>query len=254
MKPHLTFLAWLVLAASTLNAQWAAVFTGSTSSDGTGLKSGLTAYYALDEASGNAIDSSGNGRTLTLTGTVGAGSGGPLGSYRSFPGGSGHHLSRSDAAFHPGSTPYSACGWAYMTNTGQSNFPVLFGVTDNTTNREWWVLINTSNQFSATASTPGNASTAINVSSAWSAAAWYLVAVVWDGTNLKLSINGAAFTTVAYSGPVFSGTAQFKIGALGNASLNGRMAGVGVWIGRVLTLTDIQTLYNGGSGLPYSSW
>lgn len=219
-----------------------------------GLKTNLVAYYPLDEASGSALDSHTGAKTLTVTGTVGAGSGGPLGAYRSFGGGTGNYLSRTDSAFRPGSSSFSACGWAYMNSTGQSNFPVLFGVTDNSTNREWWVLVNTSNQFSFSTSTTGSATGSNVLSSTWSAATWYFVAAVWDGTDLKLSINGAAFTTVAYAGPVFGGTTAFKIGALGTASLAGRMAGVGYWSGRALTLTEIQQIYNSGAGLPFSSW
>jgi len=43
---------------------------------------------------------------------------------------------------------------------------------------------------------------------------WHFVVGGWDGTNLKISIDGGAFSTAPFTGPIFGdGTGTFRIGA-----------------------------------------
>ena len=43
---------------------------------------------------------------------------------------------------------------------------------------------------------------------------WHFVVGGWDGTNLKISIDGGAFSTAPFTGPIFGdGTGTFQIGA-----------------------------------------
>jgi hypothetical protein len=86
---------------------------------------------------------------------------------------------------------------------------------------------------------------------------WYFVAAGWDGTNIKISVNGGPYTTVSFTGPVFSGTgAEFCLSSEnGSQQWNGDIDEVAVWIGRNdLTISEVQQLYNNGNGFPFSSF
>jgi len=224
-------------------------------STSTGLKTSLSAYYALDEASGDALDSSGNGYTATQNGTCGAGSGGPIGNYRTFNG-SDTWFESSDAIFLPGSSSFSCAGWFYATSMPQV-YPALFGVINGDGSHDsWGVLLDyTNSKPYAAISSNGTADTNAVWGTTASAGAWHYAVMVWDGTNEKFSFDGGAFVTAAFTGPVYSFVVPFKIGRLSSGTnFNGRMQGVAYWKGRALTITDVGLLYNSGSGLPYTSW
>jgi hypothetical protein len=82
---------------------------------------------------------------------------------------------------------------------------------------------------------------------------WYFIAGGWDGTQIKLSINGAPFVTTPYSTPMTNGGDNFKLG-YETDSLDGLMDEFGFWIGRCLTQSEVGQLYNNGAGLPFSSF
>jgi len=85
---------------------------------------------------------------------------------------------------------------------------------------------------------------------------WHFVAAGWDGSNIKISVDGGAFVTSPYSGPIFGdGTGAFQIGSeAASNTWNGLIDEVGIWIGRALTQTEVGQLYNNGAGLPFSSF
>jgi hypothetical protein len=86
---------------------------------------------------------------------------------------------------------------------------------------------------------------------------WYFVAAGWDGTNIKISVNGGPYATASFTGPVFISTAaKFCLGSEnGSQPWNGDIDEVAVWIGRNdLTISEVQQLYNNGNGFPFSSF
>src|SRR5207245_11010895 len=85
---------------------------------------------------------------------------------------------------------------------------------------------------------------------------WHFVDAGWDGSNIKISVDGGAFVTSPYSGPVFGdGTGAFQIGSeAASNTWNGLIDEVGIWIGRALSQTEVGQLYNNGAGLPFSSF
>lgn len=81
---------------------------------------------------------------------------------------------------------------------------------------------------------------------------WYHVVGTYDGTNMRLYLNGSQVDTTsisgnitAYSTPVYLGVN----GALGEA-FKGAIDEVGIW-NRTLTASEVTQLYNAGAGLTY---
>ena len=86
------------------------------------------------------------------------------------------------------------------------------------------------------------------------------ILLLGDGmeTNIKISVNGGAYVTTPFAGPVNpNGNIHFTIGleiGSGGGWL-GQIDEVAVWIGRNdLTISEVQQLYNNGAGLPFSSF
>jgi len=125
-------------------------------------------------------------------------------------------------------------------------------------NREWIVFLDL-NTRKAVFFASSDGATVTSVSSAIPFAnttTWYFIVAGWDGTNVKISINGGPYVTASFPGPIFKGAATFSI-----ASENGSLPWIGqidemaIWIGRNdLTISDVQQLYNNGAGLPFSSF
>lgn len=81
---------------------------------------------------------------------------------------------------------------------------------------------------------------------------WQFWAGVFDGSAVKLSANGGAFSTAALSGKLNKNTQPTYIGRLeGYAYVDGCLDEITIH-DRPLLLSEIQDLYNSGSGLPYA--
>jgi hypothetical protein len=235
-----------------------AALTESTDAASTGLKTNLVAYYKLDEASGSAIDEhasydlsiAGGGTVSTVTGIINDG--------RSGAGGANDHLGRasSDTDFSPGVSSFFVTFWAKPSTLTQAAFPGIVAKY-NTSNVEWGVLFNNTTKVPyLTVSANGTAETQVNGATAFpDTSTWLFIAAGWDGTDIKISVNGGAFATVSWTSTIFSGTASFTVlKRLGANAFAGAVDEVAFWKGRSLTLAEVQSIYNSGSGLAYSSW
>jgi len=232
-----------------------AVMGQTLASGSSGLLTGLTAYYQFEETSGNAADSTANALNLTLNGTLSSTTG-KIGNARAYDANTANFFSITSNSFRPGSASFSCTFWVYANTLSQSSFPGLVGMR-TASNFEWWALWHhSSSTLRSGISSNGTNETDAIWGSGLSATTWYLMAVVWDGANIKTSVNGGAFVSTAFTGPVFGGTAPFIVGkrADGGSAWDGIIDELAFWNGRALTLTDIGLIYNSGSGLPYSSW
>lgn len=222
---------------------------------------GLYAYYELDEASGNALDASGNGHDLSQIGIIGSAAG-KINTARVWSGGlSGPFLfdSSSTTTFQPGSSHLFVSCWikSAVTNynydagiAGKFVLPhaswLLFRQSDTDGSQLRFVCTQDGHSIGATAIGP-----VLNDTN------WHFVVGGWDGTNLKISVDGGEFSTTAFTGPIFGdGTGTFQIGAeAASNTWNGLIDEVAIWIGRNdLTISEVQQLYNSGAGLPFSSF
>jgi Concanavalin A-like lectin/glucanases superfamily len=221
---------------------------------------GLYAYYELDEASGAAMDSYGT-RTLANFGNPVGTAAGKINTSRNFPGGNAYFCSLNTTDFSPGSNHFFFSLWAKAGNLtqGQSDTGLLSKT--GTANNKQWILfyknrtrkptlavsLNDANGFSVVATTAFADTTT-----------WYFIAGGWDGTNIKISVNGGPYATTAFAGPVApTGNIPFTIGleiGSGGGWL-GQIDEVAIWIGRNdLSISEVQQLYNNGAGLPFSSF
>lgn len=78
------------------------------------------------------------------------------------------------------------------------------------------------------------------------ASTWYNFVGLYDGTNMKLYINGLEVGTTAVTGSVGTTTESDNFGVANQYNLDGKLSNVAYWKNQVLTEEDILNLYNNG--------
>ena len=190
-------------------------------------------------------------------GTVGTAAG-VINTSRYFPGNP-CFFRQNNTDFSPGANHFFATFWvksASMTQRHDASFVGKFYVPSD---MEWLVYLDdTTHQIHFSVNATNNVTTTVTSTTAINDIVnWYFVAVGWDGTNIKISVNGGPYVTASFAGPVFSGTGNpFFMGSeSGSQQWNGYIDEAAIWIGRAdLTISDVQQLYNNGAGLPLSAF
>jgi len=214
----------------------------------------LTAYWSLEETTGSAVDSSGNGWTGTLSGTISQGTGGKLGKAYNFEADSSGYLNF-------GNTLGSSFGTADLSVSCWVNIESQVGNRGivGTWNGEnaWWIYT-ASGTITAVVNWGGsNVQTVSN--STISTAAWHHIVYTADRDGYaKLYIDGAlqadSDDISAGSGSNLHTTNELNVGVWGDrytaVCFDGKIDEVGIW-SRVLTADEVSDLYNSGSGLSY---
>lgn len=221
------------------------------------LTDNIVAYYKLDEASGNALDASGNGNTLTNANVTFAA--GKINNGAVFNSTTDSLSTASSSPFNfTGATPFSVQAWVNP-NTVNNNGYIACHL-KATANYEGWTF-----QYDST----GNAFLNIGQDNAGTNAlymkmntnaittGWQHLLVTYDGTKtpagVKIYRNGSSqsLNTVFNN---FTGTASyagtFQLGSREGNSLNSNQSldEVAVW-SREVSGAEAVTLYNGGAGL-----
>ncbi len=220
----------------------------------------LVAYWALDEASGNASDAHGSA-TLTDNGSRGTRTGLVSGA-RDFAG-TGAAFSRTDdAALSLGAdTAFSFAGWA-LTDVDATNRVILAkgGSSGPGTGSAYYLYqSNTGGAFSLTV---GNGSSSATVSDTSAFAflnppynVWHFVAVWHDPATdvLGMQIDNGTPITAAWSGGTQDEAGNFTFGYEPNWLLqwDGGLDEWGFWK-KVLTSDERTWLYNSGNGRSYA--
>lgn len=193
--------------------------------------------------------------TLTNVGTV-TWNAGPTNNLRNAVNldGSTQLLSIPDApSLNPGRLPFTLEAWINPDATSTAGASQLIAGKYRTTgnNRQYGFLrTNAGLFFNITA----DGSTVVNPNdaAALSAGVWIYAVGTWDGANARLYVNGTLRATSAFTGPVFTGTGAFTIGALGNDTpslfFDGKVSDVRLTVGRALNLDQIAWRYNVGQG------
>ena len=121
------------------------------------------------------------------------------------------------------------------------------------TNRSFALNLETSGAGSAIRFAVFNSSGAVVQSyinsSDWSTGSWYNVSGTYDGTNVKLYLDGVLKDTVALTGTVRNASQSFRIGVYGSSSyFDGEISNVQIF-NTALTTTNVASLYNNGTPL-----
>jgi Concanavalin A-like lectin/glucanases superfamily len=215
------------------------------------LKTGLIAYWELEEASGSRADSHTNGLTLTENGTVSQVAG-KVGNAASFPS-AGNILRRADDALFNFSGGITVACWL--------RFPTAIPTTTVTqvsklrSFSEWillfegagsdkliWQIFNSVTNPSIKTDTFG---------ASFVGDTWYFICCTADNTNIKISVDNGTKDSAAQGNAIDNTTEDFR---LGDQDFNGafHLDQVGLW-SRALTDDEITQLYNGGSGRSYAA-
>ena len=210
------------------------------------LTDNLIAYYKLDESSGDAIDASGAGLTLTNTNSVTYGTG----KINNGANISGSQMLVSSSSSFTNVSTFTWAGWVKWT-TITANYRII-------DKGSWWFGVGGGgNGLNISVSAP---TTAQSVSSnTFSTGTWYFVVATYDDAGdrkARLYVDGTetGYNSQSAASGTFNSNAAYSF-RLGNSSggaepLQGVLDEVGVW-SRVLTGTEITDLYNSGTGLQY---
>lgn len=229
------------------------------------LLNNLKAFYAMEDTAGaSRTDATGNGHTLTDSGTV-ARAVGKLGAgpyAAGFTAASSQYLTAAasaDLAISYVNEGFSLAFWVYPTTSGATKVMAMKGVVGNTATEEWAVYQTTADKalfeivgvsgFLIGQATSGDAMTINAWNFVW---AWYDRA---NATiNIKLNCGSATSAAVSPNTP-YIGTGVMLIGrSIDNGTplyFSGRIDEFGIWQ-RILTATEAcTTIYNSGTGFAY---
>jgi hypothetical protein len=155
-------------------------------------------------------------------------------------------------------TAFSLSIWAYHTSFNTGNYGNYYsgwrGNSGTNFHYDLGYFGGTNDAFSIVGPKGGNNAIASGVSEATNT--WYHVVGVWDGSTIKIYVNGnledsEANTSTAYNGEVnlFVGTTYS--GGSSTLQMLGRLAMFGLFPG-ALTADDIAYLYNSGNGRQFA--
>lgn len=230
-------------------------FTAYTNVASADLLTNLQAYYKLDEASGNASDSSGNGYTLTNNGTL------PYAAALINNGGSYDATAKflnldSNLGVTNNDSPISISFWFKLKSEPASGsfYQFIYWTIRNGANENQYAIYYYLSGGVYHLITPGGDSTG-----ALGTTNWYHVVFTYDGTNQTTYINGTQTSNLVASaqGGAGSSVSYIELGRYrdGNDNIlsrypNAYIDEVGLW-SRTLTSGEVTSLYNGGAGLAY---
>lgn len=218
----------------------------------------LISYWALDEPSGNALDSHGSNHLTETSGTIGSAAG-KVGNCRDFEAADTEWFTIADNAdLSTGDIDFSIAGWVQLESlvTGV----ILSHWTSTGAQRCYQLLYNSStSRFELQVSADGSSATAhtatANNLGAPSTATWYFIAAGHSASANEIWISGNAGTvnTTAHSTGVFdSATVAHGMGAssLGTNHWDGLLDEIGFWKRDIRS--DLTELYNAGAGRNYA--
>lgn len=210
------------------------------------LLTSISAYYKLDESSGDAADATGNGKTLTNTGTLGYTTG-KINNGANFDGTATKHLKVNDNLGLTSTSSSSVNFWVkYTTNTGY----IIDWFTQSGAQRRYIIYFDGTNHFRTYFSNNDNPA----IGPALSSGTWYMATLtISSGSSAIFYVNATSYGSPGSMSSAGGAVDRFSIGGAGDsdgAPCNCVLDEVGVWA-QALSAGDITSLYNGGAGFQY---
>lgn len=219
------------LASSTANAQ---------------ITNGLIGYWHFN---GNGNDSSGNGRTLSLFGSAGFGSG-LFGEALALPGSSNSYAQQAlnDTAFDFGPSDFTIQVWFnFNSNSREQTLIEKFA---GSTGPGWTLTtpLGTDLQFYS------EPNISLNAAESFTTGVWHEAVVTRSGTTFSLYFDGnLAVSGVSSPGPLTTTTNPLLVGKRNSEdgrdfSVDGSLDEIAIW-NRALSSTEVADVWNSGKGM-----
>lgn len=217
------------------------------------LSNTTTAYYKFDESSGtSAADATGNANTASV-GTADWVSG-KIGNAIDLDGGSTSY--NVDTPVSLGSSSFSIAGWIYIPTVG--SWDGLLTTVTNDGSRDGILLGVRSTQGWRVAAYASDSNIGVfETYTAPSSATWYHYAITYNDStdNVTFYLDGEVEDSMTLSGELDAHDENLYLGAsyTNQAGDHGESTQdeTGVWVGTTLSSSEVETLYNSGSGLQY---
>jgi hypothetical protein len=241
---------------SSFDGELANTSTTTSAMASSTLTNNLTAYWKMDESSGNASDATGNGYTLTNNNSVWFAAA-KINNGAVFASANSKNFSKSSVSGLVPSSTLTVSAWVYLSsNNGEA---IVSKGNVGTYSGPYIFAINVTNGLSFYSSNGSNAGW-VGVNWTPSLNTWYHVAVTFNAGSVAFYVNGVQQGTTqsaVVSSLNQSDTNSFFVGAYSTnggtanaAFFDGKMDEMGVW-SRALSSSEICQLYNSGSGLSY---
>lgn len=216
----------------------------------------LIEWWALDEASGNALSSHGS-HDLTDNNTVTATTGPDGSGARQFTAANTEFFSRtSETDLQIGDIDFGFCASIYV-DSFSNDLRIISKRANGTTSLEYDFYVNTAGTLSLILCTAaGSQFSASSSVGAISTATWYKVFGWHDATanTVNVQINAGTPSSTGTSGQVpTTNTSTFEVGQLQQVTrpFNGRMQKIGFWKNDFPDSTERTALYDSGNHLAY---
>ena len=226
--------------------------------NGDTLLTSLSAHYKADEASGDLLDAHTGGLHLIAQNAPLSTSGKILTARQLVRASSQHFRRATSAPFEAGSTPITLSCWAKLDSLSNDGQIFYKGTATNTTSLEYRLFfLSSTNRIRLQVAGNGiNSILDANNFGALSTGVWYHILGWWDPVvGMGLRINGGTANTLGRLVALNVTSADFSIGGTssGVSTFGGSVDEISVWR-RYLPDTAQLSVYNSGSGLPYSQY
>lgn len=216
----------------------------------------LQGLWLMEEVSGTRLDYTANNNDLTDNNTVASSADAQEGSLSAdFERDNSESLSITDAA-QTGldiTGNISICLWVKPESTPAQDRSFIGKWNASGNQRSYVFQVTTAGVIDGILSSNGTATTRATGASSLGTGAWRHLAMVYNGTDIRLYLDGnldsnGASNPAAYTGGIFNGNADFRIGAHGTTVtqfFDGLIDEVAVF-NRALSSTEISDIFNNG--------
>lgn len=234
-------------------AQIGAVLGRAQGAAGNGLLTGLVAYWALSEASGNAVDLHSGGLTLTAAGAPGSNTGKVYATARTFAPASSQYFSRAVSVDVQPADQMIIAAWIYPASFVSPRRPIL--ALQGAVDTPYIMYLDGTGKPAFVLFAGGTNYGQLIAGAGISLNAWSFVLVEFERPTMRLSINGGSAKTISWNYSAATGIGNFNLGRETVARyFDGRIGTVAMWKNRTLSAADRASLWNGGAGLAYSAF